>query len=884
MMHITFGNTAFDTAILIKAAALSEPSLRTNYLEPLDQLGFDTTGLVAFSLTYDKKKPSAKCRKEYLSELLPALVSIGINYLVVADGEYFKTLTGSKKSEPHIGYVLPCAIKGFEHLHICYAINYQGYFYKPDNKEKTQLSLKALVAHSKDDYEELGKDVLKEIHYPTTVADIASWLQKLKTHSALTLDIEAYSLKHFDAGIGTISFSWDQHSAVVFPVDSQACEPYKIEVWDKKDKKFKEKIAHNIQVDNPEVKALLKDFFETYEGKTIWHNISYDGVVLTYQLWMEDVLDRVGLYTGREIMLKNAECSQIITYLATNTCAGNELGLKAQAHEFVGNYALDVKDIRLLPLDQLLEYNAIDTCATWYVYNKNHPKMIADNQENIYKEIFKPALFDIFEMHLTGMCLSIPRVKEVKGILGTIRANSYKTVLGEPIVQTFIREMRDQEVLDRNEAYVKKVIDITETKFEFNLNSPLQLQKLLFTSMGLPILATTPTKQPATGGDILENLLSHTENASYKRIIQAMLDFTEVEKILSSFITAFLRDSLECPDGSVRIFGSFKLGGTLSGRLSSSNPNIQQMPSGSTFGKLIKSCFIAPPKMIFGMSDFAGLEDVINTLLTGDPNKEKVLLDGFDGHSFRAYSFWSEKFPDIDPLDPKSINTIKKTHDGIRSDAKPVHFALQYLGTWSTLMNNCGFSKSESKMIEDRYKDLYKVSFDWVDARIQQASVDGYSICAFGLKIRTPLLNQVILGNRGTPREAQAEARSLGNAVSGQSYGLLNGRASEEFMRRVRASKYKYDIFLCSQIHDAIYLYWKDSLEITIWINTNLIECMQWQELPELQHERIKLSSELDIAYPTWADTVTLPNGITKEELVDILKQEHLKRKEKDNE
>jgi DNA polymerase-1 len=742
------------------------------------------------------------------------------------------------------------------------------------------------VSHSKDEYSELGKDVLKEVHYPSTVADIASWLQKLKEYPALTMDIEAYSLKHFDAGIGTISFSWDQHSAVVFPVDTQACEPYEIEVWDKKDKKFKKKTAHNIQVHNPEVRALLKDFFESYEGKTIWHNISYDGVVLTFQLWMDDLLDRAGLHTGREVMLKNAECSQIITYLATNTCAGNELGLKAQAHEFVGNYALDVKDIRLLPLDQLLEYNAIDTCATWYTYNKNHPKMVADNQEKIYKEIFKPALFDIFEMHLTGMCLGIPRVKEVRDILGTIRANSYKTLLNEPVVQTFIREMREQEVETRNAAYVNKVIDVDETKFELNLNSGPQLQRLLFTNMGLPVLATTPTKQPSTGGDILKDLIHHTKNASYKKILQAIVEFIEVEKILSSFITAFLRDSIECHDGSIRIFGSYKLGGTLSGRLSASNPNIQQMPSGSTFGKLIKSCFIAPPKMIFGMSDFAGLEDVINTLLTGDPNKEKVLLDGFDGHSFRAYSFWPEKFPNIDPSDPKSVNSIKKTPEGdaIRSDAKPVHFALQYLGTWSTLMNNCGFSAPEAKLIEARYKDLYKVSFDWVDDRIAQASIDGYATCAFGLRIRTPLLNQVVLGNRGTPQEAQAEARSLGNAVSGQSYGLLNGRASEEFMRRVRASIYKYDIHLCAQIHDAIYLYWTDSLEITLWINTNLIECMAWNDLPELQHPKIKLSSELDIAYPTWADTVTLPNVLDKKGLIEVLKQERIKRKEKEHE
>ena len=200
------------------------------------------------------------------------------------------------------------------------------------------------------------------------------------------------------------------------------------------------------------------------------------------------------------------------------------------------------------------------------------------------------------------------------------------------------------------------------------------------------------------------------------------------------------------------------------------------------------------------------------------------------------------------------------------------------------MVKNCGFSPTEAKTIYERYLDLYKVSFDWVASRINQASIDGYATCAFGLRVRTPLLHRVVLGNRKTPQEAQGEARSVGNAVSGQSYSFLNGRASEEFMRRVRASKYKYDIFLCSHIHDAIYLYWKDDLEVTLWINTNLIECMAWNDLPELQHPKIKLSSELDIAYPTWADTVTLPNVLDKKGLIEVLKQERIKRKEKEHE
>jgi DNA polymerase-1 len=223
------------------------------------------------------------------------------------------------------------------------------------------------------------------------------------------------------------------------------------------------------------------------------------------------------------------------------------------------------------------------------------------------------------------------------------------------------------------------------------------------------------------------------------------------------------------------------------------------------------------------------------------------------------------------------INSIKREGHKLRSASKAPTFALQYAGTYLTLMNNCGFSEAEARQIEANYHETYKVADQYTADRITEATINGFVKVAFGLKVRTPLLGQVILGNKQTPQEAQGESRSAGNALF-QSYGLLNGRASEEFMRRVRASEYRYRIHLCAQIHDAIYLYWEDSLDITLWINTNLIDCMRWHDLPELQDANIKLSSELDIAYPTWADTVTIPNEITKETLIELLNTERNKR------
>ena len=195
-----------------------------------------------------------------------------------------------------------------------------------------------------------------------------------------------------------------------------------------------------------------------------------------------------------------------------------------------------------------------------------------------------------------------------------------------------------------------------------------------------------------------------------------------------------------------------------------------------------------------------------------------------------------------------------------------------YAGTWTTLVKNCGFTEEQAKQIESNYHELYKESDEWTKQKLELCCKQGYIDVAFGLRIRTPLLAKSILGNSKTSQEAQAEARSVGNAISGQSYGLLNNRAAIAFMERVWASEFKYDIFLVSLIHDATYLIMRDNIRVVEWVNKTLIEEMSWQELPEIQHPEVKLGAELDIFYPDWSKPITLPNNVTRSEIRAICK------------
>ena len=217
------------------------------------------------------------------------------------------------------------------------------------------------------------------------------------------------------------------------------------------------------------------------------------------------------------------------------------------------------------------------------------------------------------------------------------------------------------------------------------------------------------------------------------------------------------------------------------------------------------------------------------------------------------------------------INSIAKKYPKWRQLSKAPTFALTFSGTYRTLMKNCGFSEEDALEIEKNYHNLYQTSDRWVQKQITQCAKDGYIAAAFGLRIRTPLLKQVMFNTDSMPQSALAEARSVGNAISGQSYGMLNNRATNAFMDKVWKSKYRYSILPIGQIHDCTYFLIKNDLETLEWANKHLIEEMEWQDLPEIQHPDVHLGAELDICIEGWHKPITIPNGANQDEIKGLL-------------
>lgn len=846
----------YSVAVLIKDTSFKDGAILNYYLTPLMESGVPMNDVIAYSLEYDgAKKVKANVAHEYIGELLPALVSTGVTTLFCTDSEYFKKLTGKPKATPHAGEVLPCVVKGFESLNVILGVNHGSILYNPNNEGKLIFALNTLANFYKGQYTKLGSGIIQHAEYPDTVADTKFALDSLHQHPELSVDIETFSLRPEKAGIGTITFCWSETEGIAFACDYVALP------------KEDDQRVFGKNEPNLEIRALLKQFFIDYTGSCRYHRANFDVKMLLIYLFMTNDagevqwLDRKAMVEGLKILTRNYDDTRLIAYLALNNTAERALSLKDLAHEYAGNWAnSDIKDITKIPLQELLEYNLIDGLSTNYVYNKYYPIMQQDQQEDLYNDLFMPSQTTVIQVETVGMPMSRKRILEVEAILENAVLEMADKLLAFNEVKDAQHRLQVKAMNKRNSELKTKQHTIEQyAHLVFNPNSGAQQAVLLYDVCGLPIIEITKGGGPATDKDTLKALVSHAKLPHHKEILELLIEYSNAAKILSTFIPAFKLAFSKDGSDIVWLHGSFTMGGTVSGRMSSSEPNLQNLPSGSKYGKIVKSCFVSFPGYVFCGADFNSLEDYISALTTKDPAKMQVYLDGYDGHSLRAYSYWPDKFTHLDSS-PKSVNSIKQDFDKLRSASKAPTFALTYGGTSHALMKQCGFSEEEAKNIEARYHELYKVSDAWVASKIQEACDVGYTTVAFGLRVRTPLLARCVYNSkRHLPFNVQAEGRTVGNA-QGQSYGLLNNRALVGVMKRIWASEFAYEITPVALIHDALYFVCPDTEEAILFLNTVLVEEMQWQDLPELEHDKVKLGAALDIFYPTWKDACELPN------------------------
>ena len=819
---------SITTVLLCKETAMESAEINNYYLDPLAKEGVPGSSVLVLPLLYNTPtKIVAKTAKAYLTKL-KAKIPDSVNKLIIADSSYFKFITRTTKVSDNYGSVVNGGLTGYTRHSCVYVPNYKSLFKQPENKQLIELGIKAIAGTAKS-------VVINSAEYGFQHGSDRELLDSLYKYPVLAADIETTGLDLEDNEIVSIAFAWTKHDGVAIDLSINGI-------------------------------YYLKEFLENYKGKLVFHNGLFDAKILIRSLWMQHATDYKGMLEGLRYF-KNFDDTMILTYLAKNATTNVSLKLKEVALEYVGNYAIEIQDITKYTKKEILQYNLIDALATVYVYEKYKK----ERHSRPYREIFKPSLYALIKMMLVGLPLDADRVHEVDNIL-----TAKEKVLNEQIqenkhVKKFTKTLQQAACTTANSKLKKLVKTIKEFyDVQFNPSSHQQLSLLLFGYLKLPVIDKTKSGAPATGGSTLKDLANHTTDQDILDLLEFIQELSEVTKINGTFIKAFCDEEMitSSPTSAYFLHGNLKLGGTQSGRLASNSPNLTNLPAHGPMGKLVKSCIIAPDGWLFAGADFSALEERIGAILSKDPNRIKVYTDGYDGHSLRAQTYFADQMPDIDPKNVHSINSIQTKYPELRRRSKGPTFALQYMGTAYTLHKRTGFSMDQAIKIENAFHELYKVSQEFNEQNKQFMEEHGYVECAFGLKLRTPIISQCVLGNSKTPHEADKEARSANNAIT-QSWGMLLNRAMNATNRRIEEAGYGTDILPCNMIHDAGYFLVRHDAKCIKFLNDVLIKEMEWNDDDAIRSEEVPMKASLEIG-KSWDTLVPLNNNAPLKEIHEI--------------
>ena len=279
----------------------------------------------------------------------------------------------------------------------------------------------------------------------------------------------------------------------------------------------------------------------------------------------------------------------------------------------------------------------------------------------------------------------------------------------------------------------------------FNLDSPKQLQAVLFDELGLPALVKTPKGQPSTNEEALEAI---AEQHELPRII---LEYRGLAKLRSTY-TDKLPEMVNPDTG--RVHTSYHQSGAATGRLSSSDPNLQNIPVRTEDGRRIRKAFVAPPGRKLMACDYSQIELRIMAHLSEDPGLVRAFEQGADVHRATAAEVFGRA------LDEVTANE--------RRAAKAINFGLMYGMSAFGLAKNLGIDRGQAQDYVALYFSRYPAVRDFMERMRAQAREQGYVETLFGRRL---YLNDIHARNQGL--RAGAERAAINAPMQGTAADII---------------------------------------------------------------------------------------------------------------
>ena len=612
---------------------------------------------------------------------------------------------------------------------------------------------------------------------------------------------------------------------------------------------------------------VLKDFFHTKTCKLLVHNLGFEGKFYTYRYFMKTFDDYEGMY--KAINELQFEDSQLLAFAVRNSMERPKYDLKTLAFDAFGDWDADIDVTKALeePIGKLADYNIIDTCATWYVWNTLMAEA-DEGQLSFYNNVMKRMQRYFLKLILTGIPMDMEAIDEAKEQLEEHLAELKFTFYSNPIVLAATEVLHEQVAAKYNSSH--KTITKSAEDFEdllLNPNSSKQLQVLLFDIMGYePLAFSAKTGAGKTDRATIEEFLLTETDPEAIEVLECLKGFSETAIVLNTFISSFKIDSREMTDGTYRLFGNLRVCGTQTARPTANNPNLLNAPSGSTYGKLIKKCFKAKEGFLIASSDHASLQGRTGANLTKDETLVRLYTEGIDLHGLHATRFWPDKFPDF--VDTTEYYNSLKDHpvyDPIRDKGKAGTFALQFGCQTKKLASTLKIPLEEASAIYEAYHNvLYPGMAAFNDSVHQEAQKFGYITLGLGLKLQTPAINS-------SESWIQEEAKRSAANAKVQFWDILTILGLMDFQDKIEAEGMVGKIIPHSTIYDSVYSEIVDDVGIISWANTNQIECMEGSLKYMTDTPLVNLEAELDIG-KNWKSLHTIKASTN---LVELLEEIH---------
>lgn len=517
--------------------------------------------------------------------------------------------------------------------------------------------------------------------------------------------------------------------------------------------------------------AQIQRLFDAENFTLVLHNAKFDYEILR----------------GAGLNAKTIKAKIFDTMIAAWLLEPDQLGRSPYSLETLGQTRLaligiEFKDLvakgqtfRDVPLEKAVDYAAEDADFTWQLFEIFSGELKQKKLDELFEKIEIPLITILGEMELQGIHLDSSALSEY--------------------AQNLQKEISSAE----QEIYL-------EVGHEFNVASPKQLQEVLFTERGLKASKKTKTGY-STDTSVLEEL------APFDPVPAKILKFREMSKLQSTYVEALPR----LADENGRIHTTFLQTGTATGRLSSRDPNLQNIPVRNDAGRKIRNAFTAVPGTVLISADYSQIELVVLAHLSGDKNMRESFLNGSDIHRATASLIYNVHPDDVTPE--------------MRRTAKTINFGVIYGMSAFRLSNELGISRTQASQFIENYFAQYSSVDKFIKETIASAEKNGYVETLMGR--RRKILN---INSRNKIEKSGAERIAVNTPIQGSAADIVK-KAMIDVDAALKENLCEAKLLL--QVHDELILECADNavaIEKTISV------------LKEKMESAVKLSVPLKVS------------------------------------